>query len=88
MFCLFIYSRGRWVIFIVRTMANNKLTRTLEILEIHRTFSCGKFIIWAKKQTLIFLQKYGPLESEWDSAQKIVDYLFKFQGFANKVLKH
>ena len=38
-----LYSRGRWVIFIVRTMANNKMTRTLEILEIHRTFSCGKF---------------------------------------------
>ena len=55
MFCLFIYSRGRWVIFIVRTMANNKLTRTLEILEIHRTFSCGKFIIWAEKTNIDIL---------------------------------
>ena len=55
MFCLFIYSRGRWVIFIVRTMANNKLTRTLEILEIHRTFICGKFIIWAEKANIDIL---------------------------------
>ena len=37
--------------------------------------------------TLIDLQKYGALESDWDSITNAAEMLRKFQGFANKVLK-
>ena len=34
---------------------------------------------------IIFMQKYGPLESQWDSVKKLITLLRSFQGFANKV---
>ena len=35
--------------------------------------------------SLIVVQKYGRLESEWDSIENATEMLRKFQGFANKV---
>ena len=34
---------------------------------------------------ILTLQKYGPLESEWDSQKLATQMLRKFQAFANKV---
>ena len=35
--------------------------------------------------SMIVVQKYGRLESEWDSIKNATEMLRKFQGFANKV---
>ena len=41
--------------------------------------------MFVSSNTLIVVQKYGALESEWDSITNAAEILRKFQGFANKV---
>ena len=74
--------------FIAGSKKDSKSTTSLEI----SMFCISLISIWinwiivcGSSDTLIVVQKYGPLESKWDTTKKLTEMLRQFQGFANKV---